>query len=286
MDICRVIAIAKKNKGIFFMLISVVSFAVVNTFVKLLNNYPAHELIFFRSLISLTLCVITLKRLQLPLLGNNKKWLLVRGISGVTALTMFFITLQNISMANAVTIQYLSPLFTSVLAIFILKEKVKPLQWFFFALAFCGVFLIKGFDESIDWKYLLLGIGSALFAGLAYNAVRKCKDTEHPLQVVLYFPLVATPIMGIACLYEWTTPVGIEWLYILIIGFLTQVAQVNMTKALHADKAAKVTPFKYFGAIFAIVIGYTIFDEQLILLNFVGIALIILGVLFNSFIKS
>ena len=267
------------------MLISVVSFAVVNTFVKLLAHLPAHELIFFRSVISLTLCIITLRRLKLKTFGNNHAWLIVRGFAGVTALTMFFVTLQNISLANAVSIQYLSPLFTAVIGIYILKEKVRPVQWSFFGLAIAGVMVIKGFDSSLDWKFLLLGVASSAFAGLAYNAVRKCKDTDHPVQVVLYFPLVATPIMGAACLFEWTAPDGIEWLYVLLIGVLTQVAQVNMTRALHADRAEKVTPFKYFGAILAIIIGYGIFDEALPVFNFVGIGLIIAGVLLNNQIK-
>ena len=274
------------SKGIIYMLISVGSFAVVNTFVKLLNHFPAHELIFFRSIISLSICTITIKKLGLNFFGNNKKWLLIRGFAGVTALTLFFVTIQNISLANAVSIQYLSPLFTSILAIFFLKEKVNPIQWIFFAVALIGVFVIKGVDSSLDWFYLFCGLASALISGLAYVAVRKCKDTDHPIQVVLYFPLIATPIMATFCFFEFVVPQGIEWLYVLLIGLFTQLAQINMTKALHADTAANVTPLKYLGAIFAVIIGFTIFDERLNLFNFIGIGLILSGVLLNSFRKK
>ncbi|MGB0167093.1 MAG: DMT family transporter, partial [Luteibaculum sp.] len=209
-------------------------------------------------------------------------WLLVRGFAGVSALTLFFITLQNISMANAVSIQYLSPLFTAIIAIYILKEKVGNMQWVYFGLAIAGVFIIKGFDKNLSWFYLGLGIASSLFAGLAYNAVRKCKDTDAPVQVVFYFPLVATPIMACWCLYQWVQPQGLDWLYLGIIGVGTQVAQIYMTKALHSDATNKVTPIKYIGAIYAIIIGYTLFDEHLQLLNILGIALILISVLLNS----
>ncbi len=275
-----------KNKGIFFILISTCCFAVVNLIVKYLGHLPAHELILFRSFVSLVICVYGLRKLNLPIFGNNKKWLLIRGISGVIALTMFFFTLQEMPLANAVTIQYTSPLFTALLGIFLLKEPVKWIQWLFYAIALAGIFIIKGFDNRVEWPYLILGILSSAFAGLAYNAVRRLKDTEHPLQVVLYFPLVSTPIMVVWSLFDWVMPQNWEWLLLIIMGVFTQIAQIYMTRALHADKAARVTPFKYFGAIFAILIGYTVFDEKLYLFNYVGIALIIAGVLLNSLVKS
>lgn len=265
------------------MFLSVLGFAGVNTFVKLLSTFPAHELIFFRSLISLCLCFYALRNNTNNFFGNNKKWLLIRGFSGVTALTLFFVTIQNISLANAVSIQYLSPLFTVVIGIFLLKEKVKKVRWLYFALAIAGVFIIKGFNSSLEWKYLLIGLASAFFSGIAYNAVRKCKDSDDPIRVVMYFPLIATPIMGIWCLSEFVVPHGIEYLFILLMGLFTQFAQINMTKALQNNEASVVTPVKYVGAIFAVAIGYFLFDEVLNFANMMGIALILFAVLLNSF---
>lgn len=268
------------------MFLSVCGFAGVNTFVKLLNDFPAHELIFFRSLISLILCFYALRHNTNNFFGNNKKWLIIRGLTGVTALTLFFITIQNISLANAVSIQYLSPLFTVLIGIVLLKEKVKKIRWLFFALAIIGVFVIKGVNADLEWKYLLIGLASAFFAGLAYNAVRKCKDSDDPIRVVMYFPLIATPVMGLWCLQSFKIPVGIDYLFILLMGVLTQFAQINMTKALQSNEASVVTPVKYVGAIFAVAIGYFLFDEILSPSNLFGIALILLAVLLNSFTKN
>src|SRR5690606_21747805 len=61
----------------------------------------------------------------IPFFGNNKNWLLLRGVAGMTALFLFFYTLQNMPLASATTIQYLSPVFTVILAIFINRERVK-----------------------------------------------------------------------------------------------------------------------------------------------------------------
>ncbi len=252
--------------------------------VKFLRHFPAHELIFFRSVISLFATAAMLKFKGLNLLGNNRPWLLVRGFAGIGALLLFFITLQNMNFANAVAIQYLSPTFTALFGIFLLKEKVTPLQWVFLLIALSGAFVIKGFSGDTNWLMLIIGVISAALAGLAYNAVRRLRHTEHPLQVVFYFPLIATPVTGIWCLFDWITPIGSEWLLVVILGLFTQIAQYYMTVGLHADKAAKVTPFKYFGAILAIVLGYTIFDEKLTFFNYLGISLIVVGVLLNTWV--
>ncbi len=250
--------------------------------VKFLRHFPAHELIFFRSVISLFATAAILRYKKLNLLGNDRRWLLVRGTAGILALLLFFITLQNMPFANAVAIQYLSPTFTALFGVFLLKERVSWIQWICLSVALSGAFVIKGFEENTDWLMIFLGIASAAFAGLAYNAVRRLRDSEHPLQVVFYFPLIATPVMGLWCLFEWTTPIGTEWILLVVLGIFTQIAQYYMTLGLHADKAAKVTPFKYFGALLAITFGYTFFDEQLSVFNYLGISLIVFGVIFNT----
>ena len=271
-----------KNKGILFILISVGTFSVINVLVKSLPGIPAHEIIFFRSVISLLFSLIHLRIIGVSPLGNNRKWLIIRGLAGITALTMFFHTLKNMPLASAVTIQYLSPVFTVLLAIVINKQPVKRIQWLFLGMALFGVALIKGWDSRISIPMLGLGILSAFFAGLAYNAVIKCRKTDHPVVVVLYFPLIATPIMAIWSWLDWVQPIGKDWLILIAIGILTQLAQIYMTKALHADHASRITPFKYFGTLFAVFLGYAIFDERLHWLSLTGMALVVLGVVLNT----
>lgn len=166
-------------------------------------------------------------------------------------------------------------------------EKVRPIQWLLFILSFIGVLMIKGFDERISYFYLGVGVLSALISGIAYNAIMKCRLTDHPIVIVLYFPLIATPIMGAACLtISWVTPVGISWLLLLVMGVFTQLAQYFMTKALLSDHSSKIMPFKYFGVIYALLIGFFFFNEELPWLSGIGISLVLLGVITNTFVKN
>ena len=70
------------------------------------------------------------------------------------------------------TIQYLAPIFTAIIGIFALREKVKSAQWVFYALAFAGVLLVEQFDSRVSYLYLFFGILSAFCSGVAYNLVQ------------------------------------------------------------------------------------------------------------------
>ncbi len=268
------------------MLISVLGFSLMNLTVKYLDRLPATELVLFRSIVSLVLSLYFIRRRNLSPWGNQKIYLIGRGLAGVTALSLFFYTLQKLPLGSAITLQYLSPIFTALFGIFILKEKVKWWQWIFFALSFAGIALIKGFDSEISPLLFVLGISSSVFAGLAYNFIRKVKNTDHPLVVVLYFPLIATPVMAIISLFNWVTPIGWEWGLLLLMGVLTQIAQINMTKALQLVEANEITGFKYLGVVFALGFDFFLFGYTYEWPVLIGIVLVISGVLFNLLLKA
>lgn len=267
------------------MLISVGCFAAVNLMVKFMPHLPATELVLFRSLITFIISYALLRRKKVNPWGNNKKWLLIRGVAGTTALTVFFYTIQKMPLSAAVTVQYLSPFFTAFIAGFLLGEKTKAAQWLFFLISFIGIVVVKGSSAQIPPTLLSLGIFSSVFSGLAYNAIRKLKD-EQPLVVVMYFPLVATPIMLIFSLFNWVTPSLWDLVMLLGIGLMTQFAQLYMTKSYQLSEVNTVAPLKYIGVVFALTWDIALFDfvpnGQMIL----GIVMVIGGVLLNLRFKA
>ena len=268
------------------MLISAFAFSLMQVCVKLLTGFPVTELILFRSIVSLVLSLGVVFRARISPFGNAKKYLILRGVFGVIALSLFFYTLQKLPIATAITIQYLSPIFTSLFAIWILKEPMKTRQWLFFAISFSGILVMKGLNNDIKIEYLLVGILASIFAGLAYNMIRKVKDTDHPVVVVLYFPLIAIPVMTVFSLYNWKTPVGIEWLILLAMGVFTQIAQVTMTKAWQMESANKVASLKYVGIVFALFFDFTLFSIIPPWTTVAGILLVLLGVALNVRFKG
>ena len=188
------------------MLVATLAFAVMNVFVKQLGRIPAMEIVFFRCLGSGLICGVEVARRQLDWKGNNHTLLITRGAFGTLALFTFFITLQHLPLATAVTIQYLSPIFTALIGVFILREMVPARQWLFYGIAFAGVFVLKGFDSRVSMFYLLIGISSALCSGMAYNLVRRLREREEPIVVVLHFQLVGIAAGLVFFFFDWRTP--------------------------------------------------------------------------------
>jgi drug/metabolite transporter (DMT)-like permease len=253
----------------------------MNVCVKKVSHIPAHEVILFRSIVSFLFCYAYMFRHKISIWGNERRFLLMRGAAGVASLTLFFTTLQNIPLAGAVTLQYLSPVFTALLAFMLLNERVKTLQWVAFAVSFAGVVVVKGFDERISVYYAMIGILSAFLAAVAYYSIGKAKNTEHPMVIVAYFPIIGIPVMSIACLFQWVNPHGIDWFFLFMAGVFTQIAQVNMTKGFIAEKASVAAIVKYVGLIFALLWGFVFFNEHFDIEVYAGMALIIAGVILN-----
>lgn len=273
----------KLSEGVRYMLLSTLFFALMNLCVKFLGRIPAIELVFFRSAISFILSVAMLQYNHIPMLGNQRKYLFLRGFFGVFSLILFFYTLQAMPLASAVTIQYLSPVFTSILAVYTLGEVMTKKQWIFLLLSFLGVVLIKGVDTRISVFYLIMGVTSALFSSLAYNSVRRIKDSEHPLVVVFYFPLVALPITSVLTFFQWETPLGSEWIFLLLMGVFTQMAQYCMTRAVQAAELSSISYLNYMGIIYALGFGFIFFNETFTWPALAGMLLVMSGILLNLY---
>src|SRR5688500_16516635 len=265
------------------MFLSTLAFSLANVFVKQVSHIPAMEVVFFRTTVATVFCLIGLHRAGVGWLGSNHTLLILRGVFGTTALFLFFTTLQNIPLASAMTIQYLSPIFTSVIAIFLLSETVRGLQWVFYAIAFAGVLLIERVDPRISPFYLAIGIISAFCSGMAYNLVRSLRGKEHPLTVVLHFQL-AGAVAGLVSLYfAWRTPEGWDWAYLVLIAILSQLGQIFLTNALQREPVAGIAIVNYTGLIYGLLLGSLWFGESQPAESFAGMLLVVFGVLLSVF---
>ncbi|MEP4093517.1 DMT family transporter [Reichenbachiella sp.] len=269
------------------MALYVVFIQIMHTCVKFIPHIPP-EIIFFRSVIPLMLCLYGLSKLQINHWGNNKVLLISRGIFGGTSLLLIFYLLQKIPFATVTTFRYLGPIFSLFFGILWLNEKLKTSQWIYMAIALLGAVLVKGFNGQINMIDFMTGIIMAISAGLVTVIIKKMKGLEHPLVIIFYFPLVLLPISGTYSYFYWVQPVGLDWLILLVIGILTQLAQYYLTVSIHSGALSKVVPIQYSGIIISIVFGYFIFDESLGYLSLVGIFLVVSSLTLNNWenIKS
>jgi drug/metabolite transporter (DMT)-like permease len=260
------------------MFLSTFAFSMANVFVKQVSHLPAMEIVFFRCFAGCVFCIWGLRKANASLIGTNRTLLFLRGLFGTAALFFFFETVRNIPLATAMTIQYLSPIFTTIIAIFLLREKVLARQWIFYAIAFSGVLLIQQVDPRVSPLFLAMGIASAFGSGMAYNLVRSLKDREHPLTVVFQFQFVGMAAGLVFTLFNWTTPAGWDWFYLLLIGIFSQLGQVFLTDALQRERAASVAIIIYTGLIYGISIGWLAFGETHGPLTVIGMIVVVVAI--------
>lgn len=268
------------------MLLSTFAFAFMNALVKYLIHYPTFELVFFRSLGSLILTYFLIRSQKVSLQPNQPKLLILRGVVGVTSMSLFFLGIHFIPIGSAVTIRYIAPLFGGVLAVYFLKERIFPFQWVLYFLALLGVVLIKGFDASISLFGVGVVLAAAFFSAIVYIIISKIGKRDHPLLVVLFFMGIATLTGLLGSINNFIIPNGYEWVLLFLLGFFGFFGQYYMTKAFQNDEASKVAPIKYSEVVFTLSFGVYWFGEVYTLTSLIGIALVILSLTFSVLYKA
>lgn len=269
-----------------FMLISTFAFACMNATVKHLAHVSPYQIVFFRSLSSLFFTFGFLIKNDIPIIGKNNKLLILRGIAGVTSMTLFFMSIKYLSVGTAVTLRYIAPIFAAIFAVIILHEKIKPVQWLFFIISFFGVVILKGFDNQLNSYGLILVLLAAVFSGLVFVIISKIGKSEHPVVIVNYFMVIATLVGGILSINNWVNPIGIEWLLLFSLGIFGYFGQVFMTKAFQIGSTNQVAPLKYIEVIFTVTFGVFIFAELYTVWSVLGIILIVGGLILNVLYKA
>jgi drug/metabolite transporter (DMT)-like permease len=274
------------KKAIKYMLISTLAFACMNSTVKYLSNVNTYQIVFFRSLGSLIFTFGFLLKNKIPLIGKNNMLLVSRAVAGTSSMILFFMSIKYLSIGTAVSLRYIAPIFSAVFAVFLLKEKIKPLQWFFFFISLLGVFVLKGFDSQLNTIGLILVLLASVLSGLVFVIINKIGKREHPIVIVNYFMVFATVLGGVLSINNWVNPIGIEWLLLIFLGVFGYFGQVYMTKAFQTASTNIVAPVKYFEVIYTATFGVFLFGEIYTIYSFLGIALIIGGLILNIWYKS
>ncbi|MGZ0017349.1 DMT family transporter [Yeosuana sp. AK3] len=268
------------------MIISTLAFACMNVTVKYLSTINAPQIVFFRSASSLVFTFGYLFKKKIPIYGNNKKLLILRGVVGVTSMTFFFASIKYLSVGTAVSLRYIAPIFAAIFAVIFLREKIKPLQWLFFIMAFSGVVVLKGFDAHVSTYGLVLVLIASISSGFVYILLSKIGKSEHPVVVVNYFMIIATIVGGVLSINDWVTPNGFQLFLLLSLGVFGYYGQVYMTKAFQSAPTNQVAPLKYIEVVFTLIIGLFWVKEVYTFWSLLGITLIIGGLLLNVLYKE
>lgn len=275
-----------KTKGIILILLSSLFFALMASTVKSLGHIPLAEKIFFRNILGLFIAFYIVKKKKKPILGYNRKYLLLRSCFGLLGVACYFFALSIMPLADTVILNKLSPFFVLILSSLFLKEKIKKFHIFSLTLAFIGAgFIIKPqFDMSIIPS--LIALMSAFFAGSAYTVIRHLRLTDSPETIVLYFTFISSiSVLPFILMGEFVVPTTFEILRLLALGVFATTAQFLMTNAYRYAPAGELSIYSYANIIFSTFLGLIIWSEIPDILSILG-GLLILGAGFINWKQS
>jgi drug/metabolite transporter (DMT)-like permease len=252
------------------MVMSAFGFATMGALVKAtyMQGIPVLEIVAARALVSALLSYGDVRRKGISLWGHRKGLLFARGAAGAMALFCVYSALVMIPFAEATVIQYLHPMFTALLAVIFLNERLRQSTMVCMLMSFAGLLIIvrPDFlfgDLSANYSYwaITLAVAGALGSAIAYVLVKKLNETEDTSVIIFYFPIIALPLSLILLGDDWVMPQGWTWLMLLMVGITTQVGQIGLTKAMQTASASQATSFSYLQVVFAIGLGVMFFDE-------------------------
>jgi len=280
-----VAAVSPFSPGLTYMTLSAASFCLMTVFVKLAGNtLSTIQIVFFRGAFTLIVTAIFIFREKIYPFGNHKKLLTARGITGTVALFLVYESIKRFPLSEATVIQYLFPIFTALVAAFMISEPLNKKIFAAIIVGLSGAYTVLGFpflvkETSINLYSVGIAITGSFLTGVAYVLVRQAtKVNEHPLVVMFYFPLFTVPICFPLLPSNWVVPSLEEWGFLLLVGVFTQLGQFFLTHGYKELPAAKAAPLSYVQVPFAMIMG-TIFFEEVISLNFIiGSVLVLLSI--------
>lgn len=266
--------------GLQLMVVSAAAFALMAAFAKLfLATAPMQAVVFSRG-VMMSAVFVTAARLQgVPIVGANPRMLLVRGLLGYCALSCYFWSVQHLPLGDAVLLQYSHPVFVAAIAPFVLPEPTGRWHWPLVLLALAGVAMIVGPSGSMR-AAALVGLAGAIFSGTAYLAVRKLSRTEHPLTILIWFPLATVPISLLATLRSGRAAIphsAGEVAGHLLVFLSALVGQITLTHGLARAGAARATAVTMTGPVFGLVFGWLLFGTRPAPSSVFGTVLVILA---------
>ena len=255
------------------MALSAFFFALMAAVAKLLGKrISAQEVILVRGVLNVAFMAWWLRRKELGWRGNRPWLLMLRGVLGYTALSCYFWSVSRQSLATAILLQQVHPVFTAVLAIWLLKEKPGSRFVPAFGFAALGVWLVASHQSGASaaggaggaLAPLLVGLLGALLSAAAYVAVRHASRTEHEETIVLWFPLTSVPLAAVG---TWVTgpvwPTPAEWGWLLLVAAAGQVGQLFLTRGLARVPAGRATLANPLTIAFGALLGWLMFQEPM-----------------------
>lgn len=249
---------------------------------ELSASLSVFQLLFFRNLASLVIISILLhysgwQQIRQPALKQH--W--ARNLAHFCGISAWFYGIANLPLAQVFALEFTTPIWTTLTALWLLGEKLNQRRISALALGSIGVLIIlRPGLESISTASLIV-LGGALCYGLTHSLTKQLSGQSSVLCILWYMVVMQLPLSLVLALPGWQMPQGSQWLWVIIMGISGLSAHYCMTKALQLADAMVVVPMDFLRLPLIMLVGMLFYQEQLSVWLLLGAGLMLMGNLLN-----
>lgn len=267
-----------KTKGILYVITAAFGFSMMSVFVHLAGDLPVFQKAFFRNVVALIFVTGIMLKRKIGFVPDKKNVpaLLGRSFFGTVGLLCNFYAIDKLVLADANTLNKLSPFFAIVFSIFLLSERPTAVQVLSVFAAFVGsAFIIKPSLGGYAVFPAIVGATGGMGAGLAYTFVRYLGGKgENSFRIIFFFSAFSS-LVCIPFMLADFEPFSLKSLIFLICaGISASVGQFGITKAYVCAPAKEISVYDYTQVLFAALFGFLIFGQIPDFLSVIGYCLI------------
>jgi drug/metabolite transporter (DMT)-like permease len=259
------------------MLASTVLFGAMALTIRLASQeLHTFEVAFFRNFFGLVAALPLLARhgtglLRTPRLARY----LFRCAIGIVSMFAGFWAIGHLPLAQAISLSYSSPLFVTIFAALILRERVRGRRWTAVGLGFLGVVVLLRPGSSTFDAFSLIAVGAAVFNALVSIQIKELSRTEPADRIVFWTTALWVPMSLGPALFVWHWPHGLTWLWVVLAGLLGTGGHMLWTRALKLGEVSALMPISFMQLPLVAIAGYLWFGERLDRWTVLGAAIIV-----------
>lgn len=246
------------------------------------------QILFFRSIVGLLvlLPIMFLSKKSNFLLPKRIKLHLVRNLFHFAGQYGWFLGIGLLPLATVFAIEFTVPLWTIIISYFFLKESITVRKVIAVLLGILGVIVIVQPSLEVARYGSLMVLGAAICYAFSHVATKSLSNTENPISIIFMMCLIQAPLGLLLFIEGWTTPAGIQWLWLVIIGVTALSAHYCMTKAMQHAEVTFVVTMDMFRLPLISLIGVLLYAEHFSVALILGMLLIIAGNSVNIYGKE
>lgn len=274
------ITLTNNTKAILWMIGTLTSFSLMATSAREISHHiPTQETLFIRSIIGL-LCISALiikAKGNISIRSNRLGLHSVRNIFHFGGQYGWFMGIGLLPLAEVFALEFTVPIWTMVLATIALNEKVTLHKVLAILLGSMGVLVILKPGIAIIDTASFIVLGAAICYAVAHTSTKALSSSEHPITILFYMCLIQLPIGLLLSLKYWIMPVGVQWLWLGIIGITALSAHYCMVKAMQYAEATTVTILDFLRLPLIALVGVLLYSEKLEISLIIGGLLMLVG---------